>query len=162
MPSIDFDINKFSTPIINDQKKERLYKLKNELQLLSTKATDTGKQVKRLVSVIDGLADKVRNGQISSLSKRLTDVNKLWTSVTRQKSFEVLYSFTLQQHINNYMKHVADIVETHDIRKKSVLVVKHLGGLVKIMDSLTPKLIELLRESTIRIEIMIDELGDVR
>ncbi|WP_068778971.1 motility associated factor glycosyltransferase family protein [Paenibacillus sp. GM2] len=157
----DFTIDKFALPLQLEDKLENFSSIKNDIQSLYIKAREQSKRITRMMDIIQQLADKLVNGNISTLSKKLIEVNKLWTTITEQDVFKVIYSFLLKQHIDTYMRYVTEIVETQDQRKKAKLIVEHLGKLVKVMNDLTPDLLETLNIGINRIDLLIDGLGDV-
>ncbi|MNM35905.1 hypothetical protein D3C81_466070 [compost metagenome] len=160
LSNINIDLNKLLIQLTNEEKAATLYKLKTELISLSKDTNDLGKRIKQLLSMMDNLADKLANGKIKSISNRLVEIDKLWTRITSQQAFEMLYSFSLKHHINNYMKYVSEIVETENVRSKSMLIVEHLGTLVRVMDDFTPELLEILSNAMVRLQRILDETGE--
>lgn len=155
----DFELSKYLMQMTVVEKVTSLNKLKIELQLLIKQTNDVGKWLEKLFSSIDILSEKVANSNINTISKKLAEVDKLWSRITRDKAFEVLYSLSLKHHIDIYMKYVAEIVETEDVRKKSKLIVDHLGTLVKAMDEFTPELLRILEDSMRRLDRFMDGLS---
>ncbi|WP_340005377.1 6-hydroxymethylpterin diphosphokinase MptE-like protein [Paenibacillus sp. FSL K6-0276] len=160
LPNRVFDVNELLLQLTNEDKSARLAKLKMKYRTMFKETNDTGKRIKKLILHLNALADMSANSSINTISSRLVEIDKLWTRITRQQSFETLYSFSLKHHTNNYMKYVSTIVETENVRDKSRLIVEHLGELVSAMDDFTPELIGTLSEAMKRLDSMIDEMSE--
>lgn len=159
LPIHEFELSNYCNELTVEEKLINLNKLKNELKLIYKQTNDVGRRLKQLFSSMGSLADKAASSNINSISKGLVEIDKLWSQITRKKAFELLYSFSLNHHIGTYMRHVAEIVETEDCRKKAKLIVLHLGALVKAMDEFTPQLLRILEDSIDRLNIFMDELS---
>ncbi|WP_334076791.1 6-hydroxymethylpterin diphosphokinase MptE-like protein [Paenibacillus sanfengchensis] len=157
----DFRIERFASSSSSEEKLEHLSKVKTDIQSLYVKTKEQNKRINRMADLIKQLADKSESGNINTLSKRLNEVDKLWTTITRQDVFKLFYSFLLKHHIDVYMRHVTTIVETQNQRQKAALIVEHLGKLVKAMNDLTPEIYEILNKSMDRVDLLKDRLGDV-
>ncbi|GGH33047.1 motility associated factor glycosyltransferase family protein [Paenibacillus segetis] len=160
LPKVDFDLHSLLIHLTDEEKLVKLNQLKVEFNSLSKQTKDFGKRIKDLLSNINTLADKLANSNIKTISSRLVEIDRLWTRITRQPVFETVYSFSLRHYINNYMKHVTEIVETENVRSKSTLIVNHLGTLVRVMDDFTPELIEILSDAINRLNSLLDEKGE--
>ncbi|WP_040952417.1 motility associated factor glycosyltransferase family protein [Gorillibacterium massiliense] len=157
----DFSVDRFASTYSHEDKFEKFSMVKDDIQKLYMKTKEQDKRIVKLINLMEQLADSASNGNMSTLSKRLVEIDKLWTTITRQDIYKLLYSFALKHHIDIYMRHVTAIVETQNQRQKSVLIVEHLGKLVKAMNDLTPELYEILNKSMDRVDILKGKLGDV-
>jgi len=160
LPNRDFDVNELLLQLTNEEKVASLVKLQMEYRSLFKETNDTRKRIKKLLLNLNILADMIANSNINTISGRLVEIDKLWTRITRQQSFETLYSFSLKHHTNRYMKYVSTIVETENVRDKSRLIVEHLGELVRAMDDFTPELIGTLSDAMKRLDSMLDEMSE--
>lgn len=156
----NYDINSYIVKLTNKEKIINLMDLKTDYISLQKEVGNVEKKIAHLMTWIAKLEGKLLRGDVSTLSKYLIEIDKLWNQVTKKEAFEVLYSFALKHHINDYMKFVSEIVETNDLRRKSRLIVKHLGLLIKEMNQFTPEIIRILKNAMDRLENMISELGD--
>lgn len=154
-----FELNKYLTQTTVDENMVSLNKLMVELQLIIKQTKIVGKWLGKLYKSIGVLTEKVAKSKLNTISKELVEVDKLWSQITRNKVFKVLYSLALKHHIDIYMKYVAEIVETEDVRKKSKLIGDHLGTLVKTMDEFTPELLRILEDSMRRLDRFMDGLS---
>lgn len=155
----NIEIHKYLTLLSNDEKIDKLSSLNCEFEDMSQLTKVLGNRLNKLSVTIDNLANKIVNGNQSTLMKQLVEVNKLWGQITGSKAFEICYSFSMKYHINNYMRFVTDIVETEDVREKSKLITSHLGLLVKELSEFTPRLLSILNDATTDLNNYINQLS---
>lgn len=160
IPKMDFDSKKLLKQLSDKEKLERMNKLKAEFISLLAQTKDCGMRIKELLANIHATSDELVDSNINTLTKRLREIDELWSTITNQQVFKMVYSFSLQHHINNYMKYVAEIVETENVWSKLTLIVRHLGRLVELMDDFTPELIEILSKSMECLESILNRLGE--
>lgn len=123
---------------------QKVRKTKSELQLIEKRLNNLHKQIKDL--------DRYVQSGIGNVQKRLLGINKSWKSITNKGAFDNIYYFSMEHYMSVYMRYVPDIVKEQDPRKKSELIVRHLGTLVSRMIQYTPIYLSYFDEAIRRIE----------
>ncbi|MNJ53904.1 hypothetical protein D3C77_493200 [compost metagenome] len=158
LPDHKIEIGNYLTELCEDEKLERLNILKLKFEETEQSIQSYGNHLHQMVVLLDKFSLELQTDNIDFISNTLVEINEIWGNLTTQKIFEAIYSFMMKHHINNYMKHVPEIVETKDIVEKSKLIVTYLGKLVKEMDEFTPRLLEILESSREKLEKGIVEI----
>ncbi|MOA31327.1 hypothetical protein D3C78_1524780 [compost metagenome] len=151
----------FMVPLTDEEKRIKWNELRDGYNTLETQICDLGKSINQLLLELDALTEDLNNSNNIAVSNRLVEIDKLWFSITEEKIFETVYSYALKNHIDNYMRHINEIVETKEIFRKSLLIVDHLGVLVSEMNNCAPMLLETLRDAITHLDSLLNEMSEI-
>lgn len=145
LPSYDFNILNRITPISAKEKLNKTNELVRKLLQLKNKIDKMDLKIKKLIDVFEKLDKAISRKNKTQSDKALTEIDKIWSWITKQEVFTIFYSYALEQHLNVYKRFIPQIVEATNSFEKGNLIIKHLGNLIFQIKKFNPELIELTR-----------------